>query len=78
LGTIDHWLTERYCLYARSRSGRILRTEIHHRPWPLQPARAEFHQNDMVHSLGLSPGDDSPLLHFSRRLDVIGWAPEPT
>ena len=36
-GTLEHWLTERYCLYTVDRRGRILRAEIHHPPWPLQP-----------------------------------------
>jgi Uncharacterized conserved protein (COG2071) len=35
-GTLDHWLTERYCLYATG-SGRLYRAEIHHAPWRLQP-----------------------------------------
>src|SRR5205085_7863974 len=37
-GTLEHWLTERYCLYAVDGGGRVFRAEIHHRPWPLQPA----------------------------------------
>jgi uncharacterized protein YqjF (DUF2071 family) len=38
-GTLEHFLTERYCLYAED-GGRLLRAEIHHEPWPLQPAEA--------------------------------------
>ena len=29
-GTLVHWLTERYCLYAVTRGGRLQRAEIHH------------------------------------------------
>ena len=31
-GTLEHWLTERYCLYAQSGFGGLYRAEIHHAP----------------------------------------------
>jgi uncharacterized protein YqjF (DUF2071 family) len=76
-GTIDHWLTERYCFFAVDTRGRITRTDVHHRPWPLQPAEAEVETNTMAQasSLGLPPMP--PILHFAKELDVIGWTPEP-
>lgn len=74
-GTLAHWLTERYCLYSGAPGGGILRTEVHHRPWPLQPAEAEIRENGMLSALGLRTMAGPPLLHFSRRLDVIGWLP---
>ena len=40
-GTLDYFLTARYCLYAATRRGQVLRQEIDHDPWPLQPAEAE-------------------------------------
>lgn len=74
-GSLEHWLTERYCLYAADRAGRLYRGEIQHRPWPLQPARATFEHLDMTDWLGLPGlGDPSHLL-FARRLDVVAWAP---
>jgi len=75
-GTLEHWLTERYCLYARDTRGRILRAEIHHPPWPLQPATASFRANTMAPaSVDLSAGE--PLLHFARRQDVVIWPAHP-
>jgi uncharacterized protein YqjF (DUF2071 family) len=50
-GSLEHWLTERYCLYARSASGGLSRAEIHHAPWPLQPAEADVRRNDMLRVL---------------------------
>ena len=74
-GTLEHWLTERYCLYARSSSGGLYRAEIHHAPWPLQPATVRISQNDMlaIHDLPDSAGP--PLVHFAGRLDVVVWLP---
>jgi uncharacterized protein YqjF (DUF2071 family) len=75
-GTLEHWLTERYCLYTMDDGGRPLRGEIHHPPWPLQPARAEVDVNTMTAELGLRLGDE-PLLHFARRQDVVFWPLRP-
>lgn len=76
-GTIDHWLTERYCLYAVNRRGRVWRGEIHHAPWPLQPAEAALQINTMARQIGLELPAPAPLLHFARRLDVVAWLLEP-
>lgn len=73
-GTLEHFLTERYCLYSVDGDGRAHRGEIHHDPWPLQPAHAEIELNTVAPpTLTL---DGPPLLHFARRLDVVGWPPE--
>jgi len=71
-GSLEHWLTERYCLYTADRAGRLLRGEINHPPWPLQPAQAEIELNTMatVHGIAL-PGQ--PVCHFARQLDVVAW-----
>jgi uncharacterized protein YqjF (DUF2071 family) len=70
-GSLEHWLTERYCLYAADRHQRLLRAEIHHLPWPLQSAAAEFTTNTMTQPVGIQLPDTQPLLHFARRLDVV-------
>jgi uncharacterized protein len=38
-GTLEHWLTERYCLYTLDETGRPLRGEIHHPPWTCRRPR---------------------------------------
>jgi uncharacterized protein len=70
-----HWLVERYCLYAGNGHGRLWRGEIHHAPWPLQPAHAQFSHNTMAEAAGVPLPTTPPLLHFARRLDVRIWAP---
>ncbi len=76
-GTLEYFLIERYCLYAAAPRDRVVRGEIHHQPWPVQLAEAEFQQNSMTEaaSFGLPPS--APLLHFVRRQDVVVWNPEP-
>jgi uncharacterized protein len=74
-GSLDEWLTERYCLYSADRSGRLYRLEIHHGPWPLQPAEAEFSENTLAEAAGIPLPITAPLLHYARRLDVLAWKP---
>jgi hypothetical protein len=74
-GTLEHFLTERYCLYAADSRGRISRGEIHHHPWQLQIAEATFHQNNMTEAANIAVPSQKPLLHFARRQDVIAWNP---
>ena len=75
-GTLEHWLTERYCLYAESPRGDLFRAEVHHLPWPLQEARAEIERNDLLTPHGVSVEGPPTLVHFSRRIDVVVWSPE--
>jgi uncharacterized protein len=75
-GTLAHFLAERYCLYALDERRRILRADIHHPPWPLQPARATFARDTMAAPLGIPLPDRAPLLHYARRQDVAIWSPE--
>jgi uncharacterized protein YqjF (DUF2071 family) len=71
-GTLEHWLTERYCLYTLDERQRVMRAEIHHPPWPLQPATATFEANTMPPA-GVDLAAQEPLLHFARRQDVVIW-----
>jgi uncharacterized protein len=75
-GSLEHWLTERYCLYARSPNGVLFRNHVHHLVWPLQRAEAKFTRNTMLESHGLSIQGSAPVLHFARRLDVAVWNAE--
>ena len=76
-GTLDYWLTERYCLYATDRRGRLYRGDIHHWPWPLQTADAEITDNTMATAHGITLPERAPFLHFARRLDVHCWPLRP-
>ena len=75
-GTLEHWLTERYSLYAVTPNGILFRTEVHHHPWPLQHAAAEFEVNTISAAGGLPVSGPPALLHFARRIDVVIWSPE--
>jgi uncharacterized protein YqjF (DUF2071 family) len=71
-GSIEHWLTERYCLYTEHR-GQLYRGEIHHQPWPLQNAEAKFEINTMAEAAHLPLPKTNPHLVFARKLEVLIW-----
>jgi uncharacterized protein len=71
-GTLEHWLTERYCLYTIVRNS-VYRSEIHHEPWPLQDAEGEFSVNTLGIAAGIKLPEIHPLLHFAKRLEVLVW-----
>jgi uncharacterized protein YqjF (DUF2071 family) len=75
-GTLEHFLTERYCLYTLDDALRVQRADIHHPPWPLQAAEAEIAANTMGAEIGFAL-DGEPLLHYARRQDVVFWALQP-
>ena len=75
-GTLEYFLTERYCLYALDHGGSPYRLEIHHPPWPLESAQAEIAVDTMAAAAGITVPDVPPLLHFAKRQDMVGWLPQ--
>ena len=73
-GSLEAWLTERYCLYSVT-EGHVYRAEIHHEPWPLQDAEAEIETNTMAAAARIALSGRPTLLHFARKLDVLVWQP---
>jgi uncharacterized protein YqjF (DUF2071 family) len=71
-GSLEFFLTERYCLYAAS-GERLYRSRIHHCPWPLQQATLGNFRSTMIESHGLPPPAGAPLLHYAEALAVDIW-----
>lgn len=72
--TLDHFLTERYCLYA-SDDRRIWRVDIFHPRWNLQPGAATIERNSMIAAAGVRALGHDPLLHFAAFQEVRVWWP---
>jgi uncharacterized protein YqjF (DUF2071 family) len=62
-GTLEHFLVERYALFA-VRRGRTWRTDVAHEPWPLQPAAAQVE----ACTLPPIPVEGAPLAHYAREV----------
>ncbi len=73
-GTLEHWLTARYCLYSVNRKGTIYRGEINHDPWTLQQADCVIRSNTMGEQTGFDFSGDPQML-FAAPIDVRAWWP---
>ena len=71
-GTLDHWLTERYCYYALA-GGRLYCCEICHPPWPLQVAKACITANTMALAHGIELPPVEPVLHYAHYMQALIW-----
>ena len=74
-GTLEYFLTERYCLYSANPGGVPYRCEVAHPPWPLRPAEAKVRRNTMTRQLGFDLPDEEPLLHYADYQPVVAWKP---
>jgi uncharacterized protein YqjF (DUF2071 family) len=73
-GTLEHFLLERYLLYAR-RGGRLLRGQVHHVPYPARAANILSISEGIVSAAGLPPTDGiPPIVHCSPGVDVEVFA----
>lgn len=75
-GSLEEFLTARYCLYSADKQGKIFRGEIDHEPWHLQEAQAIIHENTMTDWMGVQLPNETPLLHFAKHTKVIAWTLE--
>jgi len=73
-GSLEYFLTERYCLYAPGKKpGGIARAWIHHEPWSLRKARLAKWSSTMVRALGLPEPEEAPHLMAADRVEVLAW-----
>jgi uncharacterized protein YqjF (DUF2071 family) len=75
LGTLDHFLVERYLLYAESR-GRIYQGRVHHAPYLLQTAEVPSWSESLLAAAGIARPAGEPLAHYVRAVTVEVFAPE--
>jgi uncharacterized protein len=71
-GTLEYWLTARYCLYSANRNGVLYRGEIFHPPWMLQRAGCDIRKNTMGTAQQLEFRGEPHLL-FAAPVAVQAW-----
>jgi uncharacterized protein YqjF (DUF2071 family) len=71
-GTLEFFLTERYCLYV-ARDGELYRSRIFHPPWPLHSATLNEWQSTMLEAHGLAQPESDPLLHYAEEICADIW-----
>lgn len=76
VGSLEHFLTERYCLFA-ARRGVLLCGEIAHAPWQLAPAEVQLDVCDMTQLVGLTLAGPPASVLAAAPLRVAAFAPRP-
>jgi uncharacterized protein len=72
---LEVFLTARWRLFA-SRSGRLIRADISHPPWPLQQAAVNKVEESLLRAAGLPDPQGPPLAHFSLGVTVLTGLPQ--
>lgn len=68
-GTLEHFLVERYILYAQGRR-RLLSGRVHHSPYPLQSAEVRGLDESLLAAAGVERPDSAPLAHYAEEVRV--------
>jgi uncharacterized protein YqjF (DUF2071 family) len=71
-GSLEFFLTERYCFYT-TRGASVFRCRIHHAPWPLSSAEVSTYHSTMIESHGLPAPEGPPLLHYAEAVTADIW-----
>ncbi len=76
VGTLEHFLIERYLLYSFARN-KINVGQVYHTPYSIQPAELVKLDENLVRAAGIVRPDAAPLIHFSRGVDVNVYPLQP-
>lgn len=74
-GSVEEFLTERYCFFVPLESGGVLRGDVRHAPWELRRARAEIRTNTLFEANGFEKPDGEASLLYSPGVDVKASRP---
>lgn len=76
VGTLEHFLLERYILYAADDDHQLYRASVHHQPYPVQRAELSELDETLVWAAGIRRSEDVPLRHYAREVNVRVYPPE--
>ncbi|HEY8172722.1 MAG TPA: DUF2071 domain-containing protein [Dehalococcoidia bacterium] len=69
-GTLEHFLIERYILYAQDDDRRLFRARVHHQPYPVQRAEVLALDETLVWAAGVRRAENVDLRHYAREVNV--------
>jgi uncharacterized protein YqjF (DUF2071 family) len=75
-GTLEHFLVERYILYATDAERTLYRARVHHQPYPLQRADVFDLDETLTWAAGIRRSEAQPLRHYARAVNVKVYALE--
>ncbi len=69
-GSFEHFLVERYYLYAQTPRGALLRGQVHHRPYPVRRARVLEMRESLLAASGIARPEERASELWSEGVDV--------
>ena len=76
VGTLEHFLVERYILYAQDENHQLHRARVHHQPYPVQKAEVRSLEETLIWAAGVRRSDAAPMRHYAREVNVKVYPPE--
>ncbi len=77
-GTLEHFLVERYVLFAPTADGSLRMGRVHHQPYPLVDVEVAEIEHNMIEAAGLTRTSDEILAHYCAGVDVDVYALQAT
>ena len=68
-GSLEHFLLERYILYAATRDA-LYQGRVHHAPYPVRDAAVRLLDETMLRACNVMRPTGTPIVHYSRGVDV--------
>ena len=75
-GTLDHFLVERYLLYAVDDEHNLHRARVSHQPYPIERVNVLELGETLVWAAGIKRPESAPIRHYSREVNVKIYPPE--
>lgn len=75
VGTLEHFLVERYILYAEDDNRVLHRARVHHQPYPVQKADLLELDETLVWAAGIKRSDNVPIRHYASQVNVKVYPP---
>ncbi len=69
-GTLEHFLLERYILYAQDEERQLYRARVHHQAYPVQRAEVLALDETLIWAAGLKRAEGVGLRHYAREVNV--------
>jgi uncharacterized protein YqjF (DUF2071 family) len=74
-GTLEHFLVERYILYAQDEGRRLYSARVNHQPYPLERAELTHLDETLLWAAGLKRSEAAPMAHYAHEVNVRIYPP---
>jgi uncharacterized protein len=69
-GTLEHFLVERYILYAENEQRDLYRARVHHQPYPVQRVEVSGLQETLIWAAGIKRSEQPAYSHYASEVNV--------